>query len=537
MSKKKGYDIPGLDQLLNMNVNADDLNEELDAGLEDELNALLEGKPVPRPQAVSRPSVPARKPGRLVKPVPKVTNDFDLSAIEKMTLDGDENDDDVNEEDLHDENLMAELKDIVGNDETVFSPPKSRPLPEPLQPTPMRRVAPLPPRPPVQVAEQQPQASERTTFPSIPEPDYYVDDKSKLIKLRDGYRKAALNSKRSGETFSALESMKVAKQLDIMIQAIDNGQTVDLNNLPPPAPSDTNDSAPTRNRQNPEEHTMLQPIDMGVELPTEISREDASRLFNAPETASTVLEALNQRLDKYKETAAQAEAKGDSSKVRRLGRIIKQYETAIKAHKSGKDFDYSSLPVPPGFPDIPVEDKNRAIVTPPKAPVPVRAPAVPSPDPTSPKLGPSAVEVAKASPPSGGGSKPAPLQKRQSSIHSKQLSYLVERQKLFKEAALEAKNRGDIQQALDYLKQAKGFEPLIEATKAGLPIDATSIPTPPQLTDDFVMISKSDSDVTCDDLTKDELFRKVEMELNDQIEVRMTQLESIHSMYPFLVDV
>lgn len=515
MSKKKGYDIPGLDQLLNMNVNADDLNEELDAGLEDELNALLGGKSVPRPQAVSRPSVSARKPGRSRKPVPKATNDFDLSAIEKMTLDGSD-DDDVNEEDLHDENLMAELKDILGNDvendETTFSPPKSRPLPEPLQPVPVRRVAPPPPRPSVQAAEQRPQTSEPITFPSIPEPDYHVDDKSKLIKLRDGYRKAALNSKRSGYTSSALESMKVAKQLDIMIQAMDNGQPVDLSTLPPPAPPDTNDSAPTRNRQNPEEHTMLQPIDMGVELPTEISREDASRLFNAPETASTVLEALNQRLDKYKETAAQAEAKGDSSKVRRLGRIIKQYETAIKAHKSGKDFDYSSLPVPPGFPDIPVE-KNNAVVT----PVPVRAH---SPSPAPPKLGPSAVEVAKASPPSGGGSKPAPLQRRQSSIHSKQLSYLVERQKLFKEAALEAKNRGDIQQALDYLKQAKGFEPLIEATKAGLPIDATSIPTPPQLTDDFVMISKSDSDVTCDDLTKDELFRKVEMELNDQIEVR-----------------
>lgn len=46
-------------------------------------------------------------------------------------------------------------------------------------------------------------------------------------------------------------------------------------------------------------------------------------LFEAPPPPSTVLEALEQRLQKYSATKAAAEAEGNTSKVRRLQRIIK----------------------------------------------------------------------------------------------------------------------------------------------------------------------------------------------------------------------
>jgi coiled-coil and C2 domain-containing protein 1 len=47
-------------------------------------------------------------------------------------------------------------------------------------------------------------------------------------------------------------------------------------------------------------------------------------------------------------------------------------------------------------------------------------------------------------------------------------------------SALEAKRAGQIEQAKEYLRQAKGFDKLIEATKCGLPVDIHTIPIPPQ---------------------------------------------------------
>jgi coiled-coil and C2 domain-containing protein 1 len=113
-----------------------------------------------------------------------------------------------------------------------------------------------------------------------------------------------------------------------------------------------------------------------------------------------------------------------------------------------------------------------------------------------------------------------PNLKRASSTANKQLNYLLERQRLFKEAALVSKQKGDIQQAKEYLRMAKGFDPLIEATQNGLPIDATSIPTPPQMTDDFVVVSLPESS-SVDDLEREEIYRKIELELQNQIEVRV----------------
>ena len=62
----------------------------------------------------------------------------------------------------------------------------------------------------------------------------------------------------------------------------------------------------------------------------------------------TTLEALEQRLAKYQSSMDQAQAEGNSSKVRRLGRIVKQYQAAIKASKAGRPVAFDELPDPPG---------------------------------------------------------------------------------------------------------------------------------------------------------------------------------------------
>lgn len=63
----------------------------------------------------------------------------------------------------------------------------------------------------------------------------------------------------------------------------------------------------------------------------------------------TVLEALEQRLQKFQESEEAAKKEDNSSKVRRMGRIVKQYKDAIKSHKAGKPIPVEELPTPPGI--------------------------------------------------------------------------------------------------------------------------------------------------------------------------------------------
>jgi len=50
---------------------------------------------------------------------------------------------------------------------------------------------------------------------------------------------------------------------------------------------------------------------------------DKQKLFKAPEKAGSVMEALQQRLAKYREAEEQAKQEGASSKIKRMGRIVK----------------------------------------------------------------------------------------------------------------------------------------------------------------------------------------------------------------------
>jgi len=50
---------------------------------------------------------------------------------------------------------------------------------------------------------------------------------------------------------------------------------------------------------------------------------DKQKLFKAPEKASSVLDALQQRMTKYKDAEEQAKQEGSASKMKRMGRIVK----------------------------------------------------------------------------------------------------------------------------------------------------------------------------------------------------------------------
>lgn len=95
------------------------------------------------------------------------------------------------------------------------------------------------------------------------------------------------------------------------------------------------------------------PAEEDEELAKVVDPKAVAELCHAPPPPSTIMEALLQRLDKYKTTAEKAKEEGDTSKARRMARIQKQYEDAIKDYRAKKPVNFDELPVPPGFGPIP----------------------------------------------------------------------------------------------------------------------------------------------------------------------------------------
>lgn len=347
-----------------------------------------------------------------------------------------------------------------------------------------------------------------------------------LCTRRDQYKMAALTAKKNGEMENAIKFVKISKQFDAVIEAQEKGQAIDLSKMPQAPPGFANKTVPSiipsRDAPAIPSRSVTTPIaeetpELTPAAPTMDNVPDEPEdpnIFGAPPPPTTVLEALNQRLDKYKKTQSAAVTENNTSKAKRLGRIVKQYEDAIKCHKAGKPVDFDSLPAPPGFGAIP--GVGAAASTPGVAPNSVPPAARPKPAATPSQAPKSATKTALTTP-QADSSKPG-AGRSPNTLLDKQLNFLVERKRLFREAALESKNNGDIQQAKEYLRLAKGFDPMIEATQCGLPIDASTIPTPPQLAEDFVVVDKSQC---VDDWTGDreELFRNLERDLTKQIDI------------------
>ena len=321
------------------------------------------------------------------------------------------------------------------------------------------------------------------------------DPKLRLLNERKmAYKSAALDAKKAGDNVKALKFIKIVKQFDNVIQALENGQDIDLSNMPP-HPSDL-DKKPAP------------PIVKIIEPPkkeeAEAQRDAAAQEEEPAEEenliqATSVLEALQQRLEKFKSVEKAAKDEGNSSKARRIGRIVKQYEDAIKLHKNGKPIPVDDLPTPPGYGPIPVEGA---------------APPKPSPKP-SPAPSPKPVVKSQEQPPP-----PVPAREvKQPTKNEKQIAILLQRHKEFKNAAIEAKKQGDIEEAKEFLRAFKGIELLIETARGGIPIDMSSVPIPPSkrnaLEDSFTFVN--DEDCTTAEDTDVDLNTRLEEQLSKQL--------------------
>uniref|UniRef100_A0A673H7D7 Coiled-coil and C2 domain-containing protein 1B n=1 Tax=Sinocyclocheilus rhinocerous TaxID=307959 RepID=A0A673H7D7_9TELE len=307
--------------------------------------------------------------------------------------------------------------------------PQAEPIREPEKPAPantppqMANVKPVQDAPPA--APSKPQLllppSQRATAVT---PDTPL--KASILSRQRQYKLAALKAKQSGNTDQAKQLYQVSKRLDSVVESVDRGEFVDISSLPPP------------------------PAYMCVSA------------LSAPRS---VAEALQQRMDKYKEAAESAKSKGDDRKARMHQRIIKQYQDAIKAHKAGRPVNLAELPVPPGCPPLQgTEGGQQNFMG-----VLETAMKLANQDADEDE---NAQKVASKFSETSGNSQ-------------QQLDFLTMRRQQFVKAALRSKEMKDMQGATQHLRNAKGLEPMITAAKAGLPVDITKVPAAPVSEDDY----------------------------------------------------
>ncbi|XP_016941393.3 coiled-coil and C2 domain-containing protein 1-like isoform X1 [Drosophila suzukii] len=360
------------------------------------------------------------------------------------------------------------------------SPAPSTPASPPPVPS---RAAPAPPTP------TSPVAPTTSVAPTTP-PNPLV---AQMRSRQNEYKAAALQSKRSGDTATALQFLKVVKQFDVVVKMCEDGQEVDLSDMPPPPAEFLEFLKKMQEGAAPE--VVAEPTPAPAPAPVAPAP--------APADATNMVDALQQRLEKYQSVEAAAKAENNTGKARRFGRIVKQYEDAIKLYKAGKPVPYDELPVPPGFGPLPTGDT---------------APAAPAPSlPTSPTSPPATASTSAGGTPSSSSATtptaprkaPSPPQAKElttrtsgnqqkNNLAEQQMKLLLERQKEFKLAAIEAKKAGEIDQAKEYLKIYKGFDSLLNAASSGLPVDLSTLPVPPSQRDNleasFAIVSAEECD-------------------------------------------
>ncbi|KAJ1356353.1 hypothetical protein KIN20_014054 [Parelaphostrongylus tenuis] len=156
--------------------------------------------------------------------------------------------------------------------------------------------------------------------------------------------------------------------------------------------------------------------------------------YRKVEQPTTFIGGLESRMNRFRSLAQKAAQDGNDRKARMNTLVV------------------ADLPSLPDMPPLPAQNQESTVKGPPPG---VRPP---------PAVGPLA--------PSG---QPG------TSRNSAQLQFLITRQNEFKQAAIHAKSRGNMEMAKKYLLEAKGFDKMISAAKSGLPVSIKATPIPPQV--------------------------------------------------------
>ncbi len=296
---------------------------------------------------------------------------------------------------------------------------------------------------------------------------------SLLTERKHQYQSAMSQAKKHGNIAKQKEYARMAVQFGRVVKALNEGQEIDVSQMPGPPPgyksSYNVDLSKFSSPAKPPPQQMIREVPVSsAAAPPQPEGEEVNSDIPVPKNA---LEALEQRLAKYREGQKLAQDKGETSRVRRMGRIVKQYEQAIKDTKMRKPVDFSELPAPPGYPPIPEGKGPSALATKPvrQAPQPVQRAPIPT------QSLPSVVNKAA-------GLIPPERQYRshsQPAIPSRELQLLLQRKAELQNAAKQAKAKGDKETCLHYIRLYKGVEQMILAAESGLPVNLQQLPPSP----------------------------------------------------------
>ncbi|KAK5926882.1 hypothetical protein CgunFtcFv8_022417 [Champsocephalus gunnari] len=402
----------------------------------------------------------------------------------------------VNEEEIPPPVALGGKTNIPAESESI----KERELPEPaLIPSPPTNQKPLREAPPAApkakplhlTVPQKPNAAITPGTPAISpltpcQPNaQHSELKQAVLSRQREYKIAAIHAKQGGDIDLAKQHYHVARKMDVLVEALDRGEPVDLSSLPPP-PEDVvaAQSAP------PPPQSSSKPA--APAAPTQVATAD----LPAP---SSLGEALQQRMDIYKSAAEGAKSKGDDRKARMHQRIVKQYQDAIKAHKAGRPVSLSDLPVPPGCPPLQgSEGSQQNFMGVLETAMRIANEDAEDEEEDGPREGAKLV----VRPPAQNAKSPAPQTPGGSSAlklvtkAQQQLDFLLLRRQAFMRAALRSKQMKDMTGAAQHLRHAKGLDPMITAAKSGLPVDITKIPSAPVSEDDYSLARSRTSPVS-----------------------------------------
>uniref|UniRef100_A0A8C2ZM98 Coiled-coil and C2 domain-containing protein 1B n=1 Tax=Cyclopterus lumpus TaxID=8103 RepID=A0A8C2ZM98_CYCLU len=419
-----------------------------------------------------------------------------MADIEKMAAlcMKDLDDEEMLDEDLDDdEDLLAELNEVLEDDEEQ----PSAPTPPAFTPT-------------------APKASITSHSAPPAAPGGATGLESLILERIEMYKTAISNAKAAGETSKVRRYDRGSKTLQSMLTSVRKGKPVNEEEIPPPValggkanvtdeselikerelpgptlmPSPPTNQKPLREAAPttpnvkplhltvPQKHAVaftpetpaISPLTPGepVDLsslpppPGQCSHLKGILYCNCPSvrvsctdlpSPSSLAEALQQRMDIYKSAAEGAKSKGDDRKARMHQRIVKQYQDAIRAHKAGRPITLSDLPVPPGCPPLQGSEGGQQNFM---------------------GVLETAMKIANQDADSEDEEEDEPRE-----AAKQQLDFLLLRRQAFMRAALRSKQMKDMTGAAQHLRHAKGLDPMVTAAKSGLPVDISKIPSAP----------------------------------------------------------
>ncbi|XP_036409226.1 coiled-coil and C2 domain-containing protein 1A-like [Megalops cyprinoides] len=252
--------------------------------------------------------------------------------------------DDEEEGDVEsDADLLAELKQVMAEDETERA-------------TPARRSH-----------------SERSSTPTSAVGSGELE--SRLIERIDMYQAAVGNAKASGESSKARRYERGLKTLHSMLSSVKMGKPIDEAEIPPPVTTGASahqTSEPIKEREQPhQDHT---PVTCTNERPLQETPPTTPKLRHLPSIQKTsavspdVKDLVLARQMEYKLAAVQAKKQGDLGLAKQHYLTAKKLDTMVEAFDKGDLVDISTLPPSPG--DAKVERQGPAQIpaAPPVAP-------------------------------------------------------------------------------------------------------------------------------------------------------------------------